>query len=61
MDYQTVPVDETTKMVNPAHRKLESEISSKVGKLQPLLAGFGKLAVPPGLETESMVAFSCPG
>ena len=42
VDYQTVPVDETAKVLNPAHHKLEGEISSKVGKLQRLTAGFGK-------------------
>lgn len=57
VDYQTVPVDETAQVVNPAHRQLESEIRSKAGKLQRLLAGFGKLAVPPGLETESMATY----
>ena len=48
VDYQTVPVDETAEVVNPAHRQLESEIRSKTGKLQRLLAGFGKLAAPVG-------------
>jgi hypothetical protein len=57
VDYQTVPVDETAKVVNPAHRQLESEIRSKAGKLQRLLAGFGKLAAPSGLETESMAIY----
>jgi hypothetical protein len=57
VDYQTVPPDETAEVVNPAHRQLESEIRSKTGKLQRLLAGFGKLAVPSGLETESMATY----
>lgn len=57
MDYQTVPADETAKVVNPAHRKLEGEIRSKAGKLQRLLACLGKLAMPPGLETESMATY----
>jgi len=33
IDYSTEPVDETEKVVNPAHRKIESKIKSKVGKL----------------------------
>lgn len=57
VDYQTVPVNETAQVVNPARRQLESEIRSKAGKLQRLLAGFGKLAAPAGLETESMAAY----
>lgn len=57
VDYQTVPLDETAQVVNPAHRKLESEIRSKAGKLQRLLAGFGQLAAPADLETKSMAAY----
>ncbi len=52
-----MPPDETAKVVNPAHRKLEGEIRSKVGKLQRLLACLGKLAVPPGLETKPMATY----
>ena len=33
IDYNTEPVNETDKVVNPAYRKLESRIKSKVGKL----------------------------
>ncbi len=57
IDYQTVPADETAKVVNPARRKLDGEIKSKAAKLQRLLAGLGKLAAPPGLETESMATY----
>jgi hypothetical protein len=57
IDYQTVPADETEKVVNPAHRKLDGEIKSKAGKLGRLLARFGKLTLPPELETGSMAAY----
>ena len=57
VDYQTGVADETAKVVNPAYRKLESEIKSKAAKLSRMLAQFGAIALPTELEARQVAAY----
>jgi hypothetical protein len=57
VDYQTGIVDETAKVVNPAYRKLESEIKSKAAKLSRTVAQFGVIALPTELEARQVAAY----
>jgi hypothetical protein len=57
VDYQTGTIDETAKVVNPAYRKLESEIKSKAAKLSRTLAQFGAIALPAELEARQVAAY----
>jgi hypothetical protein len=57
VDYQTGPIDETAKVVNPAYRKLESEIKSQAAKLSRMLAQFGAIALPAELEAQQVAAY----
>jgi hypothetical protein len=57
VDYKTGIVDETAKVVNPAYRKLESEIKSKAAKLSRKMAQFGAIALPAELETRQVAAY----
>jgi hypothetical protein len=57
VDYQTGTIDETAKVVNPAYRKLESEIKSKAAKLSRTLAQFGAIALPAELEAQQVAAY----
>ena len=43
IDHQTVPIDETTKVVNPDYRELEGKIRSRASTLSRSLAAFGSL------------------
>jgi len=57
VDYQTCAVDETAKVVNPAYRKLESEIKSKAAKLSRTMARFGAVVLPTELEAPQVAAY----
>ena len=53
-DYQTQPLDETTRLVNPAWRKLDNEVRSKVGTLHRKLAQFGSMQLNSDIEPEQV-------
>jgi hypothetical protein len=57
VDCQTGIADETAKVVNPVHRKLESGIESKAGKRSRKPAEFGALTVPADLEARSAARY----
>ena len=57
VDYQTGTVDETAKVVNPAYRKLESEIKSKAAKLTRRLAEFGAIVLPAELQAQQVAGY----
>ena len=57
VDYQLGTVDETAMVVNPAYRKLESEIKSKAAKLSRMLARFGAIALPAEMEAPQVAAY----
>ena len=57
VDYQTGIADETARVVNPAYRKLESEIKSKAAKLSRTLAKFGAIVLPAELEARQVAAY----
>jgi hypothetical protein len=57
VDYQTGTLDETAKVVNPAYRKLESEIKSKAAKLSRMLAQFGAIVLPAELASRQVAAY----
>jgi len=57
VDYQLGTANETAMVVNPAHRKLESEIKSKAAKLSRTLARFGAIALPGEMETPQVAAY----
>jgi hypothetical protein len=54
VEYQTAPLDETTRVVNPAHRKLEGQIKSQAAKLSRKRAQFGALMLEGELEVSSV-------
>lgn len=53
-DYQTQALDETIRLVNPAWRKLDNEVRSKVGTLQRKHAQFGSIQLTGDIEPEQM-------
>jgi hypothetical protein len=57
VDYQLGPADETAMVVNPAYRKLESEIKSKAAKLSRMLARFGVITLPAEMEAPQVAAY----
>ena len=57
VDYETGPVDETAKVVNPTYRQLENEIKSKAGKRSRMLAQFCAKALPAELEGKQVAAY----
>ncbi len=57
VDYATVPVSETTEVVNPDYRQLDSKIKSSQGKLNRLLAKFGALALEETIESDNVEPF----
>jgi prepilin-type processing-associated H-X9-DG protein len=56
-DYQTEPIDETAKVVNPAWRKLDREIKSKAGKLGRTMVEYGAVSLREGLGSEEMAEY----
>jgi hypothetical protein len=57
VDYQTGHADETAQVVNPAYRKLEQEIKTKVGKRSRKLAQFGAVTLPVDSEVQAVAAY----
>ena len=51
-DYQTQPLDEATRLVNPAWRKLDKEVRSKIGKLNRKPAQFGSMQLTGDIEPD---------
>jgi prepilin-type processing-associated H-X9-DG protein len=56
-DYQTAPIDETAKVVNPAWRKLDREIKSKAGKLGRKMVEYGAVSLREGLGSEEIAEY----
>ena len=56
-DYQTEEITDTTEVVNPAYRTLDSRVRSANGKLNRLLAQFGALNFEGAIETVEMEHF----
>jgi hypothetical protein len=54
IDYQLEPVDETTKVVNPAWRKLDGEIRKRVAKLARKKVQLADLSLTSGLCPEEI-------
>jgi Transposase protein len=54
LSHQVEPMDETTKVVNPAWRKLDRMVRSLAAKLPPKLARFGAMSLPAAIEPEAM-------
>ena len=54
IDYETEPIPDTILVINPAWRKLDSQIRSKTGQRQRLTAHFGALALSED-PTESQI------
>ena len=54
VDYCTEQVSETTEVVNPEYRQLDSKIKSSQGKLNRLLAKFGALTLEETIEPDNV-------
>jgi len=54
IDYQTEEISDTSKVVNPEHRSLDSQIRSKTSKLSRLYAKFGSLTLE-NIDDEKLV------
>ena len=57
VDYCVEPVSESTEVVNPDYRQLESKIKSSQGKLNRLLARFATLTLDAPIEPEKVEPF----
>lgn len=57
MAYATEPLDETGMVVNPAYRKLESQIKSKAAKLGRKRAEFGTIVLQDDLNSKGMAQY----
>lgn len=57
IDYQTEPLDETTRVVNPDWRNLDGQVRSKVGLLHRKLSKFGKLQLTGDIEPSRVEQF----
>ena len=57
IDYQTEPMDETKKVVNPTYRKFESQLRSKSAKLSRKKAEFYDISLKEGLNSEEMAEY----
>lgn len=56
-DHKVERADETKKVVNPAHRKLEGQIKSQAGKLGRKEREFGKITLGPVPQPEEVEAY----
>lgn len=56
-DYSVHPIDETSKVVNPAHRLLESRIKSKAGTLGRRWRDFGQLTLQEEPSPKEMAGY----
>lgn len=54
VDYSTEQVSETTEVVNPEYRQLDSKIKSSQGKLNRLLAKFGALTLEETIDPDNV-------
>jgi len=61
IEHGTLPLPETTQVVNPARRQLEQQIRRERGGLQRLAARFGAHTLPEGATTEQVQAFEQEG
>ena len=57
VDYCTEPVSETTEVVNPEYRQLASQIKSKQGKLNRLLAHYAGFMLEKTIEPDNVEPF----
>ena len=57
VDYCIEPVSESTEVVNPEYRQLDSQIKSSQGKLNRLLARFATLTLDAPIEPEKVESF----
>lgn len=57
VSYQVAPMDETTRVVNPAWRKLDRAVRSLTAKLHPRLARFGAMNLAGPIEPEAVELF----
>ncbi len=57
IDYGTETISETTEVVNPEYRQLNSQIKSDQGKLSRLLAKFGALTLNDTIEPDKVERF----
>lgn len=56
-EYSLHPVDETSKVVNPVHRQLESQIKSKAAMLSRRWAEFGQITLKEGQSPRQIAAY----
>ena len=61
VEHGTLPLPETTRVVNPAHRRLEQQIRRERGRLHRLEAQFGAHALPPEATPEQVQTFEQKG
>lgn len=61
IEHGTLPLPETTVVVNPARRRLEQQIRRERGRLQRLEAQFGAHALPPDATPEQVQKFEQEG
>ena len=61
IEHGTLPLPETTVVVNPAHRRLEQQIRRERGRLRRLEAQFGAHALPPEATPEQVQNFEQEG
>src|SRR4030042_6410218 len=54
LEYNTEPIPDTTKIVNPAYREREGNIRSVASKLARRKAGFGALILEGEIEKENI-------
>ncbi|MCP4377892.1 MAG: hypothetical protein GY794_17155 [bacterium] len=57
VDYATEEIPETTKVVNPAYRRLDGQVRSKQGHLTRKLAAFSALGLKGEIEPKKVKAF----
>jgi predicted nucleic acid-binding Zn-ribbon protein len=57
VDYATEEIPDTTKVVNPAYRRLDGQVRSKRGHLTRKLAAFSAMGLKGEIEPEKVAAF----
>ncbi len=57
LDYMTEEIPDTTKVVNPEYRRLDSQVRSKQGHLTRKLAAFSALGLKGEIEPKKVAAF----
>ena len=61
IEHGTMPLPETTVVVNPAHRRVDQQIRRERGRLQRLEAQFGAHALPPEATAQELQKFEQEG